>query len=252
MELQTSVLEPQLPPVVLTGKTRSVFMDTVKALLPEGGNLNLCLTCGLCSAGCPATGLEGMDPRKFLRMAALGMDEEVTSTPWVWQCTMCQRCIHACPMQINIPQLVYQARQAWPREERPKGIRGSCDVACGTLTNSAMGVKPEDFVFVVEDILEEVRENQEVCKDLTAPVNKSGAMYFLNQNSREPATEPDEMVPLWKILNLVGADWTYSDKGWAAENYCMFLADDAKWEAVVRNKMAEVERLGCRYWLNTE
>lgn len=53
------------------GKKRSAFIDKVKALLPDGGNLNLCLTCGACSSGCPATGLEGMDPRKFLRMAAL-------------------------------------------------------------------------------------------------------------------------------------------------------------------------------------
>ncbi|MGD9251922.1 MAG: oxidoreductase, partial [Desulfobacterales bacterium] len=48
----------------------SAFLDRVKELLPEGGNLDLCLTCGACASGCPATGLHGMDPRKFLRMAA--------------------------------------------------------------------------------------------------------------------------------------------------------------------------------------
>jgi heterodisulfide reductase subunit C len=40
-------------------------MDKVKEILPEGGNLNLCLTCGACSSGCPATGLEDMDPESF-------------------------------------------------------------------------------------------------------------------------------------------------------------------------------------------
>ena len=63
--------------IKLGGKKKSFFIDKVKELLPEGGNLNLCLTCGACSSGCPATGLGGMDPRKFLRMAALGMDEEI-------------------------------------------------------------------------------------------------------------------------------------------------------------------------------
>ena len=62
--------------IKISGKKKSMFIDKVKQLLPEGGNLNLCLTCGACSSGCPATGLEGMDPRKFLRMAALGMDED--------------------------------------------------------------------------------------------------------------------------------------------------------------------------------
>ena len=74
-------------PIRIEGKKESIFLDKVKELLPEGGNLNLCLTCGACSSGCPATGLEDMDPRKFLRMAALGLDEEITTTPWAWMCT---------------------------------------------------------------------------------------------------------------------------------------------------------------------
>ena len=228
------------------------FKDQVMELLPEGGNLNMCLTCGLCSAGCPASGLEGMDPRKFLRMAALGLDDEVTKNPWVWWCTMCMRCIHACPMSINIPQLVYNARKSWPTEEKPKGIVGSCEQALKTEGNSAMGARSEDFKFVVDDVLEEVKEEQPGNDSLVAPFDKKGAKYFLNQNSREPVTEPDEMVPLWKILNKVGADWTYGSLGWAAENYCMFQASEEGWEQVVRNKAKAVDDLECEYWLNTE
>ena len=63
--------------IKLGEKKQSIFIDKVRELLPEGGNLNLCLTCGACSSCCPATGLENMDPRKFLRLAALWMDEEV-------------------------------------------------------------------------------------------------------------------------------------------------------------------------------
>jgi heterodisulfide reductase subunit C len=126
-------------PITIKGKKKNGFLDKVIELLPEGGNLNLCLTCGACSSGCPATGLADMDPRKFLRMAALGMDEEMLSTPWVWMCTMCQRCVYVCPMQIDIPQLVYNVRAAWPREDRPKGILGSCDMALRNDSCSAMG-----------------------------------------------------------------------------------------------------------------
>jgi len=238
--------------VKLGKKKESIFIDKVKELLPEGGNLNLCLTCGACSSGCPATGLEGMDPRKFLRMAALGMDEEITTTPWVWMCTMCQRCIYVCPMKIDIPQLVYNARASWPRETRPKGIVGSCDMALRNDSCSAMGASPEDFKFVVEDLLEEYREAQPEFEDMQAPIDKKGAHFFINQNSREPVTEPDEMVPLWKILHLVGADWTYGSKGWAAENYCMFLADDESWEHIARLAAQQADELGCKVFLNTE
>jgi ferredoxin len=239
-------------PIEIKGSKKSIFLDKVKEILPEGGNLNLCLTCGACSSGCPATGLEDLDPRKFLRMAALGMDEEVTSTPWVWMCTGCQRCIYVCPMKIDIPQLVFNARASWPREERPKGIMGSCDMALRNDSCSAMGTAEEDFKFVVEDVLEEYQEAQPEFKDMQAPVNKEGAEFFLNQNSREPVTEPDEMVPLWKILHLVGADWTYGTKGWAAENYCMFLADNESWEHIIKVKAKAVDDLKCKVWLNTE
>ena len=234
------------------GVKKSLFIDKVKELLPDGGNLNLCLTCGACSAGCPATGIGGMDARKFLRMAALGMDEELLKSDWCWFCTMCQRCIYVCPMQINIPQLVFYARQSRPREERPKGILGSCDMALRNDTCSAMGAGEEDFQFVVEDVLEEYQEGQPEFAEMQAPINKKGAKYFLNQNSREPVTEPDEMVPLWKIMHLVGADWTYGTKGWAAENYCMFMADDENWKHIVEVKAKAVDDLGCKYWLNTE
>ncbi len=240
------------PAIKISGKKKSRFMDKVKEILPEGGNLDACLTCGACASGCPATGIDGLDPRKILRMAALGMDEELTTTPWAWACTMCMRCVYVCPMNINIPQLVFNMRAAWPRDKRPKGIIGSCDAAMKVESCSAMGLTGEMFQETVEELLEEVQEDQEGMENLQAPFNKKGAQYFLNQNSREPQMEEDEMVPLWKILDKVGADWTYSDKGWAAENYCMFLADDDAWKKNVEIKAKAVDDLGCKVWLNTE
>ena len=238
--------------IQIRGRRKSTFKDEVMALLPEGGHLNDCLTCGLCASGCPAAGLADMDPRKFLRLASLGLDEEVLTSKWAWMCTMCQRCVYACPMKIDIPQLVFNVRSRWPKDQQPKGIRGSCEMAFKNETCSAMGAKEEDFAFVVEDVLEEYRAAQPEFSDMQAPVDKAGAAFFLNQNSREPVTEPDEMVPLWKILHLAGADWTYGSKGWAAENYCLFCADLAMWEENVRIKARSVDGLGCQTWLNTE
>ncbi len=238
--------------IKIKGKKQSSFLDKCKEIIPDGGNLFLCLTCGACASGCPATGLADMDPRKFLRMCAMGMDEEATKSDWVWIPTMCQRCIYVCPMKIDIPQLVFNARATWPREERPSGIMKSCDMALRNDSNSAMGTAPDDFVFVVEDVLEEYKESQPEFKDMEAPIDKEGAFFFLNQNSREPVTEPDEMVPLWKILNLAGVDWTYGSRGWAAENYCLFLADNECWERVTRVSAEQADSLGCKVFLNTE
>ncbi|MDX9964952.1 (Fe-S)-binding protein [Desulfobacter postgatei] len=231
---------------------KAVFKEKLMNKLPNGVNLNTCLTCGACASGCPATGLRDMDPRKFVRMVALGMDEELHMHPWVWLCSQCQRCVYVCPMNIDIAAMVFEARASWPREERPKGILGSCDMAMRNTSGSAMGISEEDFEWVVGDILDEVHENQPGWEDLEAPVNKEGAHFFLSQNSREPGTEPEEMIPLWKILHIVGADWTYGTRGWGGENYCMFLADDESWEKTARNSIESAKELGCKVYLNTE
>ena len=174
----------------LEGTSNSRFINKVIEILPDGGNVNLCLTCGACSSGCPATGLENMDPRPVLRMAALGLDAEILKSDWVWMCTMCRRCIYVCPMNIDIPELVYHARASWPREKRPKGILGSCDMALRNDSCSAMGASPDDFIFVVEDVLEECREAQPEFADMQAPIDKKGAYFFLNQNSRSRSPNP--------------------------------------------------------------
>jgi Fe-S oxidoreductase len=86
---------------------------------------------------------------------------------------MCQRCIYVCPMKIDIPQLVYQ-RPGLAREERPKGILGSCDMALRNESGSAMGAHPRILQFVVEDVLEEYQEAQPEFAEMQAPIDKAG------------------------------------------------------------------------------
>jgi ferredoxin len=226
------------------------FKATVLEKVPAA-NFDLCLTCGTCTAGCPASEIFEMDPRKLVRMLVLGLDDEILKSNWAWVCTMCMRCTNACPMKIDIPKLVYNMRARWPREERPKGIRGSCDQHI--RAGNAMGVPTKDFIWVVEDVAEEIRGSNELFKDLSATVDRKGAYMAINQNSREPVTEPDEMGPLWKILHLVGADWTYPSVMWAGENYCLFLADDEGWRYILEEFVYHIDNnLGCKQVVNTE
>ncbi len=211
--------------------------------------IEYCLTCGMCVSGCPASGIEGLDPRKFLRLLLLGQDEELLSSNWIYACTLCARCRHACPMGIDIGRMVYVLRGLRPREERPPNLQRSCDLQ---KQSNSTGIPNEDFVWVVNDVLEEVRENEPEWRDLRAPIDKAGAEYYLNQNAKEPTVEPEEMVPLWKILNAVGIDWTYSSKWWDGANYCLFTGDPEDWEFTVRKQAETVDALGVRYYINTE
>lgn len=214
-------------------------------------NFDLCLTCGTCTGGCPASEQFGMDPRKLIRMLNFGMDDEIIKSDWKWVCSMCGRCQLACPMNINIPKLIFNIRSKIAREKRPRGILGSCDQHI--RTGSAMGAAKEDFEFTVLDVAEEIREDHEGFEDLEVTVDRVGAQMVLNQNSREPVTEPEEMGPLWKVLHTVGADWTYPSVMWAGENYCMFMADDEGWKYIIEEFTLHVDNnLKAPMVVNTE
>lgn len=228
------------------------FKKAADQLLPDGSSYDACLNCGLCSSGCPASGLHGMDPRRFIRMAMLGMNEELSATPWIWTCTQCKRCEYVCPMSIDVSVLVGIARGGWPLENKPSGIVRSCEAQMRVSSTSAMGVMSEDFIDIVDEVADDVRNSDPRYANMDVPIDKKGATFFVNQNSREPAVEPEELAPLWKIFDYVGADWTYASKGWAAENFCMFSGDESAWQQMVEQRVDAINNLGCKVWLNTE
>lgn len=223
-----------------------------RKVLPLSGSIDSCLNCGACSSGCPASGLAGMDPRKFVRKISLGMDSQVLSSDWVWMCTTCDRCIHVCPMKIDIPKLVSMVRSHWPAEKKPEGILKNNKKALSTHTCSTRGTDPDEFKFIVEDLADEIRQTHKGFETIQVPMDKKGATFFLNQSSEMPLNDPMEMPPLWKILHLADADWTFGSSGWAAENFGMFLADNEAWETIARKKTASIEDLECKILLNTE
>ena len=244
--------ETKDPPIALGTGSRQTLRERLFTMLSDGGNLASCFACGICSSGCPASGLDGMDPRKFVRLISLGLDEEIMTSDWVWMCTTCNRCVRVCPMKIDIPQLVLAIRSQWMKEKRPEHMVADLRRSLQQNTCAIETITPEDFKFIVADAADEVRQTQKGFEEITVPMDKKNALFFLNQSSTIAVTEPEQMAPLWKILHLAGADWTYGSNGWAAENFGFFLGDDESWEQVARKKTAALERLGSKIFLNTE
>ena len=46
-------------------------------LFDEPSRGSACMTCGSCASACPISGVDGMDPRKMVRMAVLGLEEDI-------------------------------------------------------------------------------------------------------------------------------------------------------------------------------
>lgn len=65
-----------------------------------------CLSCGSCSASCPVRKLEEKyNPRRIIRMAILGMKDEVYKSEFVWMCSYHTTCLNRCPQKVNIGEV---------------------------------------------------------------------------------------------------------------------------------------------------
>jgi len=66
-----------------------------------------CFTCGTCTASCPVAEVhDEYDPRKIIRMAILGMREEVLSSDILWMCSRCYTCYALCPQDVKFSDVV--------------------------------------------------------------------------------------------------------------------------------------------------
>ncbi|NTW38019.1 MAG: 4Fe-4S dicluster domain-containing protein, partial [Syntrophobacteraceae bacterium] len=146
---------------------------------------DLCLTCGTCAGGCPVTGVDGLDVRKVVRLALLGMDQEVIDSKFPWVCTLCGRCEHACPMNIDLVALLRSARSMRARDQVP-GVLHKGVMQCLKSGNN-VGIPTEDFIGLLQDLGAELAEE---LPGFEVPIDKKGAKYLFTVNSKEPFAEP--------------------------------------------------------------
>lgn len=208
---------------------------------PDASWADLCLTCGTCASACPIAGVDGLDPRKIVRMAALGLTDELMNTDWIWKCTMCAKCEEACPMDIKIVQLIRKIRSMRPRDQVPGPIHKGV-VNCLERGNN-LGIPKDDFLFLLEDLGDELAE--ECCPGFSTPVDVRGARILVTVNSKEPFAEPDDMKWWWKIFYAAGESWTISSENWEGVNWGLFSGDDEALKTIVGRIVDNMKRLNC-------
>ena len=65
-------------------------------------NLSRCLQCLKCGTGCPVAFAMDYNPAQIIRMAILGLKEDVLSSHTIWLCSDCKTCTTRCPMEIDV------------------------------------------------------------------------------------------------------------------------------------------------------
>ncbi len=208
---------------------------------------DLCLTCGTCAGGCPVTGVDGLDVRKAVRMALLGMDQELIDSRFPWICTLCGRCEHACPMGIDLVAMLRSARGKREREKVPGVLHKG--VAMCLKTGNNVGIPKEVFLFLLDDMGAELAEE---LPGFEVPVDKKGAKILVTINSKEPFGEPEDMLFWWRIFTAAGESWTVPSENWEGVNWGLFTGDDESMREVVSRLVARYKELECEYLLLPE
>ncbi|MDM8517367.1 hydrogenase iron-sulfur subunit [Desulfobacterales bacterium HSG16] len=205
-----------------------------------------CLTCALCSSACPASGIDGFDPRKLVRMVAIGMEAQLVESRWPWICTMCARCDAVCPMEIKISSLVRNIRGTRDRDKVPGVNQKGLDMAIKTGNN--LGLPQEDFVFIMEDVAEEVAE-EPGFEDFKVEVDKTGANLLMTIHNKLANTHTDDLKHWWKIFHAAKEDWTVPAINWEGTNWGLFTGDDESMKVMTGRIVENMERLEARHLL---
>lgn len=199
-------------------------------------DLNLCLTCGTCTNGCPATGtptLEGLDTRKVLRMLAYGMVDEVVDGLFPWVCTGCGRCVHACPMGIDIVGIMAHMKSLRARDKVPgilhKGVINVLE------SGNNMAIPQEDYFFLMSDMGRELAEAE--CPGFYVPVDKDEADILFFPNSKEVFSDNDDMLWWWKIFYAARENWTIPSTNWEAVDWGLFTGDSKATKILAQRKI---------------
>ncbi|MEK7273741.1 MAG: (Fe-S)-binding protein [Candidatus Desantisbacteria bacterium] len=211
--------------------------DEIKELL-KNVDFNTCLTCGTCAGGCPVSGisgdLEGWDIRKVLRMLVYGMVNEVVDSKFPWVCTGCGRCIHACPMKIDIVYLMKIMKKLRDRDKVPGVLHKGVIKVLETGNN--MGI-PEKIYKDVLELVEEELQEEDGFSDFKLPIDKDNVDVAFYPNSKEISSDSDDMKWYWKIFHVAKAEWTIPKDNWEAVDWGIFTANDEASMTLAKRKI---------------
>lgn len=91
-----------------SARVGSSFVAEVERL--SGQKLLACYQCGKCSAGCPMAAHMDILPNQLIRMAQLGMREQLLASKSIWMCVSCLTCNSRCPKGIRIAEVFESLR----------------------------------------------------------------------------------------------------------------------------------------------
>jgi Fe-S oxidoreductase len=215
-----------------------------KALQQEsdGGNINDCIACGVCTSRCTWYGGEGgPNPRLIVRLAQLGLDDILTGGGMLWDCMVCGHCTVDCPAGIAMDKVVRRARNlpqaaAVIPKDIQVGIRKRLEMG------DVNGFTREDFFETIEWLNEELADESD-DEHGVIPVDRPDVQFLYLPNPRELGMSALHLMDMARMFFAFGESWTMSSHHTDVTNWGYFTGNDAELIDMVREKVDAAEAL---------
>jgi heterodisulfide reductase subunit C len=117
--------------------------------------LNACFQCGVCTASCPVRELDdSFNPRKIMKLAKLGLKDQVLKNEFIWLCSMCFICQERCPQDVRPPEVMTILRNMAAKE----------GFAPPNLLKLVKILSEQGRIYEIDDFVEDEREERKLPK----------------------------------------------------------------------------------------
>jgi len=163
-----------------------------------------------------------------------------------YRCTLCRKCVQACPIGIDNGLITHELRKLFSQE---MGIAPNDLHDMGTVRQlkigASTGMTPKALKGIVQFMEEEIEEKTNVSPKI--PIDKEGADILLVHNTGEYLSWLDGPVAFSIIFNAAGLNWTLSSElfGYEATNYGLWY-DDVQMARIALKHLEIAKKLGVK------
>ena len=119
----------------------------------SASELSACFQCGVCTASCPVRELdETFNPRKIMKLAKLGLKDQVLKNEFIWLCSMCFVCQERCPQDVRPPEVMTVLRNMAAKE----------GLAPPNLMKLVEVLSEKGRIYEIDDFIEDERDDREL------------------------------------------------------------------------------------------
>ena len=151
------------------------------------------------------------------------------------ECNMCRRCIHYCPVGVDIAYLMSLVRRICNKLGiTPTFIQDTANSHSATFNQ--MWVREDEWI---DSLVWQEQEALEEFPGIRIPLDKEGADFMYSVIAPEPKFRTQLIYQAAAIFHQAGSDWTMPSRpGWDNSDMCMFTGD---YEMMGRIKRAHFE-----------